>query len=47
MDFESVNKSTLICFYVPDHVHVTNGEEKTLEHMNEDATIREFVLVWL
>ena len=38
---------------VPDHVHVTIGEDKTLEHMsavNEDATfnrLREFVLVWL
>jgi len=38
---------------VPDHVHVTIGEDKTLEHMsavNEDATfnkLREFALVWL
>jgi len=36
---------------VPDHVHVTIAEDKTLEHMsaaNEDATfneLREFVLV--
>ena len=38
---------------VPDHVHVTIGEDKTLEHIsavNEDATfnkLKEFVLVWL
>jgi len=38
---------------VQDHVHVTIGEDKTLEHMsavNDDATfnkLKEFVLVWL
>jgi len=37
----------------PDHIHVTNGEDKILEHMsavNEDAIfnrLREIVLLWL